>query len=137
MIANFSNKALTVPKATVLGIAEEISESIVDKINREDLSSFDVPTESHSSEKNKTLFQKLLKGKLDNLPPHKRQLFEPVLVKYTRVFHDEELNDVKATNVVEYEIPVGDTTPIRRPPYRTPYALRDKMKTQVKKCYKE
>jgi len=45
-----------VPKATVLGIAEEISESIVDKINREGQSSFDVPTESHSCEKNKALF---------------------------------------------------------------------------------
>jgi len=32
MITNFSNETLTVPKATVLGIAEEISESIVDKI---------------------------------------------------------------------------------------------------------
>jgi hypothetical protein len=55
------------------------------------------------------------------------------LVKYTHVFHDEELNDFKATNVVEYEIPVGDTKPIRRPPYRIPYAFRDKMKTQVEK----
>ena len=33
MITNFSNEALTVPKAAVLGIAKEISESIVNKIN--------------------------------------------------------------------------------------------------------
>jgi hypothetical protein len=39
MITNFSDEALTVPKATVLGIAE----SIVDRINREGQSSFDVP----------------------------------------------------------------------------------------------
>ena len=83
----------------------------MDKINREGQSSFDVPPESHSCEKNKALFQKLLKGKLDHLPPHERQLIEPVLVKYTHVFHDEELNDFKATNVVEYEIPAGDTPP--------------------------
>jgi len=55
------------------------------------------------------------------------------LVKYAHVFHDEELHDFKATNVVEYEIPVGDTPPIRRPPYRTPCALRDEMKPQVEK----
>jgi hypothetical protein len=122
-----------VPKITVLGIAEEISESIVDKINREGQSSFDVPTESHSCEKNKALFQKLLNGKLDHLPSHEIQLIEPVLVKYAHVFHDEELNDFKATDVVEYEIPVGDTAPIRRPPYRRPYARRDEMKTQVEK----
>jgi len=33
MVANFSDEALTIPKATVLGIAEGISESMVDKIN--------------------------------------------------------------------------------------------------------
>jgi hypothetical protein len=129
MIMNFSDEALTVPKATVLGIAEEISEVIVDKINTGGQSSFD---DSHSCEKNKVLFQKLLKGKLDHLPQHKRRLIEPVLLKYAHVFHDEELNDFKATNVVEYEIPVEDTPPIRRPPYRKPYALRDEMKTRRK-----
>ena len=74
-----------------------------------------------------------MKGKLDHLSPHERQLIEPVLVKYA-VFH-EELNDFKATNVVEYKIPVEDTTPIRRPPYKTPYALRDEMDSQVKKMH--
>jgi hypothetical protein len=73
IITNSSSEALTVPKATILSIAEEISEIIVDKINRGQ-SSFDFPTESHSGEKNKALFQKLLKGKLDHLPPHERQL---------------------------------------------------------------
>jgi hypothetical protein len=86
----FSNEALTVTEATVLGIAEEISESSVDKINREGQSSFEVLTESHSCEKHKALFQKLLKWKLDHLPPHERQLIEPVLVKYAHAFHDEE-----------------------------------------------
>ena len=33
MVGNFSDEALTIPKATVLGIAEGISESMVDKIN--------------------------------------------------------------------------------------------------------
>ena len=133
MLTNFSDVALTVPKATVLGIAEEISESIVDKINKEGQFSSNAPTESRNGEKNKELFHKLLKGKLDHLSPHERQLIEPVLIKYAHVFHDEELNDFKDTNVVEYEIPVGDTTPISRPPYKTPYALRDEMDFQVKK----
>jgi hypothetical protein len=119
MITNSSIEALTVPKATDLGIAEETSESILDEINRKGQSSFDVPTESHICEKNKALFQKLLKGKLNHLPPHERQLIGPVLVKYAHVFHDEELNDFNATNVVEYEIPVGDMPSIRRPTYRT------------------
>jgi hypothetical protein len=33
MIANFRAEALTIPEATVLGIAEEVSESVVNKIN--------------------------------------------------------------------------------------------------------
>jgi len=33
MVGNFSDEALTIPKATVLGIAEGISESMVNKIN--------------------------------------------------------------------------------------------------------
>jgi hypothetical protein len=33
MVANFSQETLTVPKATILGIAEEVSEPLVDKIN--------------------------------------------------------------------------------------------------------
>ena len=33
MVANFSDEALTIPKSKVLGIAEGISESMVDKIN--------------------------------------------------------------------------------------------------------
>ena len=68
MLTNFSDEALTVPKATVLGIAEEISESIVDKINKVGQSSSDAPNDSSKCGKNKELFQKLLKGKLDHLP---------------------------------------------------------------------
>ena len=33
MIANFSNVPLTIPKATILGVAEEASESLIDRIN--------------------------------------------------------------------------------------------------------
>ena len=74
---------------------------------------------------------------MDHLPPYERQLIEPVQVKYAHVFHDEELKDFKATNVVQYEIPVDDATPIRRPLYKTPYALRGEMDTQVKKILRQ
>jgi hypothetical protein len=43
----------------------------------------------------------------------------------------EETNDFKGTHVLEHEIPIGDARPIRRPQYRTPYALREEMQTQV------
>jgi len=60
-----------------------------------------------------------------------RELIEPILLKYAHVFHDEETNHFKGTNVIEHEIPIGDARPIRRPQYRTPYALREEMETQV------
>jgi len=132
MLTNFGNEALTVSKATVLAIAEKISECIVDKIKVSLV--LDIPTDAHGCDKNKAPYQKLRKAKLDHLPSHERQLIGPVLIKYDHVFLGEELNDFQANNVVEYEIPIEDKPPVRRPPYRTPYALRDKMKTQVEKC---
>jgi len=36
MIAKFSQEELTIPKARVLGVAEEITEELIDKINAED-----------------------------------------------------------------------------------------------------
>ena len=103
MVTNFSDEALTVPKATVLGVAEEVLESVVDKINTVGQSSVNTPDETSKGVRNIELYQRILKGKLEHLPQHERQLIEPVLVKYAHVFHDEELNDFKATNVVEYE----------------------------------
>jgi hypothetical protein len=49
------------------------------------------------------------------------------------VFHCDDSNNFKGTTVIEHEIPVGDARPIRRPPYRTPYALRDEMEQQLQK----
>jgi hypothetical protein len=137
MLTNFSDETLIVPKSTLLGIAEEVSESIVDKIN--------VVTEANSSEpcrpprkgKSKILYNKLLHGKLDHLSPDDRRHIEPVLVKYAHVFHDEETNDFKGTSVIEHEIHVGDARPIRRPPYRTPFALRGEMDQQIQKMLQQ
>jgi hypothetical protein len=61
MLANFSNEPLFVPKATVLGIAEEISEPLVDSINAECKSDADSPTKPHRRKKNEALYNKLLK----------------------------------------------------------------------------
>jgi hypothetical protein len=95
-------------------------------------------TEQAASEKEKeALYNKLLKGKLDHLTPEDRLHIEPVLVKYAHIFHDEETNDFKGTTVIEHEIQVGDAQPIRRPPYRTPYALREEMERQVQDMLKK
>jgi len=54
------------------------------------------------------LYEKLLPGKLDHLTSEDRRHIEPILIKYTHFFHDENENDFKCTNVVEHQIQVGD-----------------------------
>jgi len=134
MVANFSKEELTIPKATVLGVAEEITHELVNKINAE-VKPKSVPLNYRQRKKrNELLYRKLLLGKLDHLSEEEKQAFEPVLMKYAHVLHDEETNNFKDTDVIEHQIVLEDTRPIKKPQYRVPYALRDEMKTQVKKC---
>jgi len=115
MLANFSKESLTIPKATILAVAEEASKSLLDRINANAESSMNTPTKPPRKKKIKKLYDKLLQGKLDDLTPEDRQHIEPVLRKYAYVFHDEESNDFKETEVTEHQILVGDAKPIRRP----------------------
>ena len=54
-----------------------------------------------------------------------------MLQKYAHVFHDEETNDFKSTDVIEHQILLEDSKLIRRPQYKTHFALKDEMKAQV------
>ena len=95
MVANFSDEELTIPKATVLGIAEEVTEEIVDKINVRDNSEPQPLSNREKENKNKTLYKKLLEGKLNHLSEDDKRTLEPVLLRYAHVFHDEQTNDFK------------------------------------------
>jgi len=53
------------------------------------------------------------------------------MIKYANVFHDENENNFKCTNVVELQIKLGDVKRIRKPPYRTSCALRQEIQNQV------
>jgi hypothetical protein len=74
-----------------------------------------------------------LNRKLDHLGRRKKEIIDPVLLKYAHLFHHEETNDFKGTDVVEHQILTGDARPIRRPPYPVPYAQREGMRNQVEK----
>jgi hypothetical protein len=127
VLANFSVTPIVVPKSTVIGLAEPLSETLVKEVN--ETRRYDKAVRENS--KNNSLFHKLLAGKLDHLSADDKGKLEPVLRKYAKAFHDEESNDFKATNVVEHQIILQDTTPVRRPQYRKPFALRGEMKAQV------
>jgi hypothetical protein len=132
MLANFSQEELTLPKATVFGLAEKVSEDLIDHIyfgNPRGTESLIVP---QWETRNKALYNILLGGKLDHLGKNEKRLIQPVLQKYARVFHDVDTNDFKSKNVVEHKIVVTDPTPIRRPQYRTPFALcRESLKLTI------
>jgi hypothetical protein len=115
LLANFSQEKLTLPKATVLGLAEEVSEALTDRINIEKPQGTGSPNSPQMGARHKALYDKLLGGKLDHLNKNEKRLIEPVLQKYAHVFHDEETNDFKSRNVIEHKIVVTDPTPIRRP----------------------
>jgi hypothetical protein len=50
---------------------------------------------------------------------------EPVIRKYRKVFNDAEDHRFKGTDLVEHRIITGDAKPIRKAPYRVPFALRN------------
>jgi hypothetical protein len=66
MIPSFSDEAL-ISKATVLGIAEQIPEPLVDRINARSCENSDPPTKPRRKRKNEALYHKVLQGKLDHL----------------------------------------------------------------------
>jgi transposase InsO family protein len=128
MLANFSDENIELPKATIIGIAEEVSEPLIVSANEEK----QIALENHTkSVEGKLKFQKYASEKLAHLSHAERKCIEPVLVKYAHVFHDEQSNEFRSSNVVEHRIETGNAPPIRKAQYRVPFALRDEMKSQV------
>jgi hypothetical protein len=67
MDAIFSKEELTIPKATVLGVAKEITEAFLNKINAENQPKSDVDNDRQGNKRNELLYRKLVLGKLDHL----------------------------------------------------------------------
>ena len=133
MIVNFSHEEMEHPKASVLGVAEETSESLVAVINDSEPLNSKRGRETSRGESKATTdpsFRQYLNGKLEHLTVEERSVMEP-LMKYKHVFHQEGSNDFKGTDLVEHRIVTGDANPIRKAPYRVPFALRQEMQNQV------
>jgi len=74
ILANFSDQTLTVPKSTVLGIMEEASGLLIDKMNQRKELNSDSPLKPQRKKKNEAFYRKLLNGKLDYLNQEDREL---------------------------------------------------------------
>jgi hypothetical protein len=70
-LANFSEEALDIPKATILGIAEQIPEPLVNKINAKSGTNSN-PTKPRR-QKTEALYNKLLQGKQDHLSQEEKE----------------------------------------------------------------
>ena len=86
---------------------------------------------------NDLLFEQYLQVKLGHLSKEERAVMEPVLTKYRHVFHEESSHDFPGTDLVEHRIVTGDTKPIRKTPYRVPFALRKEMEDQVQEMLRK
>jgi hypothetical protein len=138
MLVNFSQEDIVIPKATVVGVAEDISPCVVAAINDKD----DRGTSSGSKGANKTRrpvntvaeakYSKYLDSALGHLTRKERNVLEPVLNKFRHVFHPDEDAEFKGNGLVEHRIITGDAKPIRNASYRAPYALREGIEGQVR-----
>ena len=81
----------SIPKATVLGIAEEVTEEIVFRINVLEDSEPQSLGNWEKENKNKHLYKKLLEGKLDHLSEDEERTLERVLLRYAHVFTTSRL----------------------------------------------
>ena len=115
MVVNFSQEEVVIPRATVVGVAEEISPSLVAAINdRKGMSggNEDEEPQSVNTVADKVKFSTYLQGVLNHLREHEKAVMEPVLRKYSHVFHIDEDSQFTGSDLVEHRIVTGDARPI-------------------------
>jgi hypothetical protein len=72
-----------------------------------------------------------LRFELEHLSPGEKQILLPLIDEYLDLFCNEETAVLPRTTKGCNEIRTGDALPIKRNPYRVPYALREEMKRQL------
>jgi hypothetical protein len=121
-------------------VAEEISPSLVATINDEAMPADRCSDRSRQGENAVTdpaKFRRYLHDVLGHLSSEEKGVMEPVLSRYSHVFHLDENSPFKGTDLVEHQIVTGDARPIRKAPYGVPFVLRQEMETQVKDMLKK
>jgi hypothetical protein len=87
MVVNFSHEEIQLPKATVLGVAEETSASIVADINDVVKTNFNHRKKTHcgvNTVLDDANYERYLQDKLGHLSHAERSVMEPNLRKYRR-----------------------------------------------------
>jgi len=135
MLVKLSGEEIVLPEATVVGRAEEISPSLVAAINADTnpAAERDVRERTHvNTVADETKFRDYVNQVLGHLPKQDREVMEPVLIKCRHVFHLYEDSPFPGTDLVEHMIVTGEARPIRKAPYRIPFALWEEMESPVR-----
>lgn len=74
---------------------------------------------------------RLLEDKLTHLTQKEKNIIRPALMEYQDLFKKTEEGKIPRTDFGYHEIDTGSAAPIKRNPYRIPYALRDELKNQI------
>jgi hypothetical protein len=74
---------------------------------------------------------KLFEEKLQHLSPEDQKILKPALLKYQNLFKKTQNGIIPCTSYGHHEIKTGDAAPVKKQPYRVPYALRDEMRRQL------
>jgi hypothetical protein len=69
--------------------------------------------------------------KLNHLTKQEKQALFPVIKEYLDLFCNEKTGVLPSTTKGCHEIRTGDALPIKKNPYRVPYALKDEMRCQL------
>jgi hypothetical protein len=128
MLANFNDEELTIQRPQSLEW-----QSHYWSINAGIGKDANVSSKPPRKKRNKALYDKFLRGKVDHLTPDEQRHLERVLLEYAHVWHEEDSKEFVGTKAVEHQLIVGDATTIRRPSYRTTYALIQEMQSQFQK----
>jgi hypothetical protein len=137
-VLNTRGQSLEVGKNVPLGQAEPLRwippvDTGVDLRNPGATGTPDLQISSLSGRNPRELIEKRkqLEGKLEHLSSGEKQILMPIIEEYFDLFCNEDTGVLPSTTRGCHEIRTGDALPIKKNPYRVPYALREEMKRQL------
>lgn len=125
-LVNVTEKELDIPRNTIVGYIEEVDEcktSVVGSV-------------SHSMNQDNVINDSVSDVNIDNLcnlehvDIDDKAKIKGLLYRFKDLFFVEG-QEIGCTSHVKHSIPTGDALPIKRPPYRVPYALRPVMEEHI------
>jgi len=72
-----------------------------------------------------------ISAELNHLTEDERRVSEPSLQKFAYAFFEEAVSEFGSTKLMIHRIETGDAAPIRKAPFRIPFALRPEMENKV------